>query len=124
LPELGRLGGDDQVTGHRQLAAAAETKPGDRRNEWRPQGTNCIPALDPPLVVKIDRGGTGELADVGARGEGSLVSAEDDAADSVVAVELRQPGDKLVHQLVRERIQLLGPVQPEDRNRVVTLEKD
>ena len=88
LAELRRLGGDDQVARHRQLAAAAEAVAGDGRDERRPERADRVPALDPPLVVELDRGDLRQLADVGAGGEGTLGAAEHDAAHRPVAVEL------------------------------------
>ena len=88
-----------------------------------PEPDSPLP-LDPPLVEEVDRGRRRELTDVGAGREGPLTAAEDDAADRLVSVELGQHRDKLVHQLVRERIQRLRPVEQDDRDRVVALEEN
>ena len=63
-------------------------------------------------------------ADVRARGERALVAAEHDAADRLVGVELAQSGDELVHQLARQRVQLLRPVEQDDGDRIVALYED
>ena len=43
---------------------------------------------------------------------------------AVVGVQLLQRPDELVHQLVRERVQLLRPVQQHDRDRRLALDQD
>src|SRR5439155_11989258 len=85
LAELRCLGGDDQVARHRELAAAAETEAGHRGDEGRPERANCVPPLDPALVVEVDCREARELADVGACSKCPLAAAEDDAADRLVA---------------------------------------
>src|SRR5205085_8060662 len=94
---------------------------GDKR---RPEVADRVPALDAARVVELDRARAGELADVGACREGALGAAEDDAPDRLVAVELAQLRDELVHQLVGERVQLLRPVQQADGDRLVALDED
>ena len=49
---------------------------------------------------------------------------KDDAADRLVAVELLEPRDQLLHQRLGERVQLLGPVERDDRDRVVALDEN
>jgi hypothetical protein len=124
LAEFRALRRNDQVTGQRQLAAAAEAVPGDRCDERRPEAPDRVPALDASLVVEVDRRGAGQLRDVRARSERLLVAAEDDAPHRVVAVELLQLRDELFHQLVGERVQRLGAVQLDDRNRSVPLDEN
>ena len=51
-------------------------------------------------------------------------AGEDDAADRLVVVEVLERPDELAHQLVRERVQLLGPVEADDRDRLISLEED
>jgi hypothetical protein len=65
-----------------------------------------------------------ELADVGTGREGALAAAEDDAPHRLVAVELRQAPTELVHQLVRERVQRLRPVEQHEGDRVVALDEN
>ena len=49
---------------------------------------------------------------------------DDDAAHGLVRVELLESLDELAHQLVGERVQLLRPVQRDDRDRAVALDED
>ena len=51
------------------------------------------------------------------------VPREDDAADRLVVVEVLERPDELAHQLVRERVQLLGPVEADDRDRLIALDR-
>ena len=43
---------------------------------------------------------------------------------SVVAVEALQRRDELLHELVRERVQRIGPVERDDGDRAVALGED
>ncbi len=63
-------------------------------------------------------------ADVGAGREHALASAEDDAADRLVAVELLQRRHDRVHQLTGERVQRLGAVHQHDTDRAFALDDD
>ena len=123
LTELSGLGSDDQVAGHGQLAAAAEAEARDRRHQRRPKARDHVPALDTPLVVEVDRRRLRQLGDVGTRCECSLGAAEHDAAH-VLPVQLRQPRDELVHQLVRKRVQRVGAVEQDDGDRALALDED
>ena len=124
LAEPRRLGRDDQVAAHRELVPAAETKAGDGTDERRPEPADRIPALHPPRIEHVHCGRVRQLADVRAGRERPLVAGEDDAANRLVAVQLLEPCDELLHERLRERVQLLGPVQPDDRDRVVLLDDD
>ncbi len=59
--------------------------------------------------------GVRHLADVGAGGEGTLVSGDHDGADRVVAVELLQGGAQGIHDLAVQRVELLRPVEANQR---------
>src|SRR5438874_405263 len=63
-------------------------------------------------------------ADVGAGSEGALGAAEHDAADRGVVVEHAERVHELLHQLVGERVQLVGTVEEHDRGRLVALDED
>ena len=76
------------------------------------------------MVVEVDRRRPRELTDVGAGRERFVISGKDDAANLVVPVQLTERRDELLHQLVRERVERVGPVQPDDRNRSVPLGED
>src|SRR3954462_13196447 len=116
LSELRRFCCDDQVANHGELAAAAEAETGNRRNERRAQPANRIPAIDASLVVeRYGRPGS-QLSDVCAGRKGPFVSAQDDAAQRVVGVQPAQRVDELFHQLARQRVQLLRPVEEHDRD--------
>src|SRR5205085_10350206 len=90
LAEARRLGGDDQVARHGELAAAAEAVARHRGDERRPEVPDRVPALDAARVVELDRARARELADVGAGRERALGAAENDAADRLVGVQLAQ----------------------------------
>src|SRR5207247_6929528 len=122
LPELCGLRGDDQIARHRELAAAAQAVAAYCRDQRRAHVADRVPAVEAPALVERDRGSGGELADVSAGCERALVSTEHDAADRFVGIELLQRLGKLAHQLARERVQLLRPVEEDDRDRAVAFE--
>ncbi len=124
LSELRRLGGDDQVASHRQLAAAAQAVARHRGDDRRPDLPDRVPLVDPPAEVELEVSSVGKLVDVGAGGEGLVVSREDDAADRLVVVEVLERPHELAHELVRERVQLFGPVEADNRDRLVPLNED
>src|SRR5918996_4160185 len=64
------------------------------------------------------------LADVGPGREATLRAPEDETADRLVLVELRQHTRELVHHLVVERIHDVGPVEQDDRDRLLALDED
>src|SRR2546426_11997802 len=59
-----------------------------------------------------------------ARLKRALVPAEDDAADALVLVEGPQRCHELLHQLARQRVQLLRPVEQHDGDRVGAFYED
>ncbi|MBV8480608.1 MAG: enoyl-CoA hydratase/isomerase family protein [Actinobacteria bacterium] len=124
LAELRRLGRDDQVAEHRQLAAASETEAGHRRDDRRAHLADRVPSLESRALVERHRRSRRELVDVRPRREGAVPAGEDDRADLLVAVELRERLDDCVHQLARERVQLLGPVHAHDADPAVALDED
>ena len=108
----------------RSQATAAEAEPRDGRDERRPELANRVPALDPPLVVEVDRRRLGELPDVRAGGKCAFRPRKDDAANAVLAVELLEPLDELRHEVVGERVELLRPVELDDGDGLVTLDQN
>jgi hypothetical protein len=124
LAELRRLGGDNQVAGHCQLAAAAQAESGHRRDERRPHLADRVPAVDPPRLVHLDRARLRHLADVRPGREGALGAAEHDAANRVVAVQLGERLHERAHDLVVQRVQGLGPVEQDDPDRGLPLDED
>ena len=81
--------------------AIASSQPPPRRNPETaatsgvPELANRVPALDPPLVVEVDRRRLGELSDIRAGREGALRPGEHDAANAVVAIQLLEALDEL-----------------------------
>jgi hypothetical protein len=88
LPELRALGGDDEVAGHGQLAAAAQAVARDCGDDRRPDLPDRIPLVDPSAEVELEVSRVGKLVDVGAGREGLVVPRKDDAADRVVVVQV------------------------------------
>ena len=124
MAETGGLRGDDEIARQRQLAAAAEAVPGHGGDQGRPEGADRVPALEAPSVIELDRRATRQLADVRTGRERTLRPAEHDAADRFVAIEALQLHDELVHQLVRQRVELLRPVEEHDGDRLLAFDYD
>src|SRR5436190_7469985 len=124
LAELRRLGRDDQVAQHRELAAAAEAEAGDRGDERRAQVADGVPPVDPPVLVQRDRSRCGKLADVRAGRERPLAPAEHDRPDLVVLVEAAQRRHEVAHELAGERVELLRTVEEHDADPTVALGED
>ena len=109
-------------SGERELQTTTEAPAADRGDERRREGADRVPALDAPPQIDVDRGHPGELRNVGAGRESPLAAAEDERADRGILVELVQRRDERVHQAVRERVQLLRPVQQHDADEAVPLD--
>ena len=105
LAELRRVGGDDEVAHHRQLAAAAQRETSHCRDHRLAHLAHGFPvARDEVGAVRVHEGLVGHRRDVGAGGKRLVVAGDDDAADAVVAVEVQQGGTELVHQRVVQRV--------------------
>src|SRR5205814_8386763 len=66
-----------------------------------------------------------ELADVGSRGEGLRSGAgDDDDAGPRIPVEFLEGSDELGLQHHRQRVQLVGPVQRDERRRIAGLDEE
>ena len=113
LAELGRLGGDDHVAEQRQLAAAAEREARDGGDQRRAARGDAAARTRPP-------GGTS--ASWKLRSRIALMSAPAANTSSEPAITMQRTsgsaskrsscGGELLHQLGRERVARLGPVQP------------
>ena len=116
LAEARLVGGDAHVAGHRELAAAAEAKAVDHRDHrLREGGHDVEDAGAAHREALVERRTAGELADVGAGDERLLARAgDDDHADAVVGLDLRQRGQQLHPHLFVERVELVGAVDGED----------
>src|SRR6266849_9167599 len=117
------LGRSPKVAGRVPASRWLRTKerPTNRRYPSRPrrrQTSFCRPFLHRGTA-------SGRLTSVGkGRRQIPLGAVEDDATDGLVAVEALQLGDELVHQLIRERVELTRPVEQHDRDRGVALDYD
>jgi hypothetical protein len=114
-PNFGVVGRDDEVAHHGQLAAAAQGKAADGRDHRLAHAADLLPvAGDVVLVVDVGEGVGGHGADVGAGGKRLFAAGQDDAADAVVGVKAFERLAQLIHELVVQGVELLGPVQGDD----------
>ena len=88
LAEARSVGGDDDVAHHRDLAAAAEGKPGDRGDDWLAALPDPLPAAgDEVFEVDFGVGLARHLLDIGAGGKGLVVAGQNDGAYRVIGFE-------------------------------------
>ena len=116
--EARAVGGDDQVARERQLEPEAERVAVDGRDHDLRQRLDrlerLVAAADEPERVPrvLERHPT----EVGAGGERLRVAAgDDDRADAVVVVEAADRVAELVEKRRAARVQLVGPVQRDNR---------
>src|SRR5262249_21367217 len=97
---------------------------GNRRDDRRPDPPDPVPALEMARAVKLERGRAREVADVRSGREGTARPREDDRPDRRVRVERLERLDELRHQLSRQRIERLRPVERDERERLLSLDED
>src|SRR5262245_1420712 len=125
LPELRRVGGDDDVARERDLAPAAERVAGDRRDHRLAHLLHALPvAGDVVGLVHVHVRPARHRPDVRARGKGLLAAGQNDRADAIVRVELEERVAELVHERVVQRVQLLRPVQRDQSDPAARLGED
>jgi hypothetical protein len=112
LAKLGVVGGDDEVAHHGQLAAATQRKAADGGDHGFANVANGFPvAGDVVAFVHIGKAVGGHGANVGTGGKGFFATSDDHAADVVLRVKALQGLTQLGHELVVERVELLGAVE-------------
>src|SRR5207248_8977208 len=89
LTEPRGIGGNDDVAHHRDLAPAAERKPGYRRNHrFAALPYPLPPAGDEVLAIDLGIALRHHLLDIGAGGERLLVPGQDDGPDRRVVFKI------------------------------------
>ena len=109
LAELRGVGGDDEIGHHRDLAAAAERKAGDRGDPRLAGRGDLLPAGEEIWPIHVGEALALHLLDVGAGGEGLF--AEPVSTSAALAVGSAsiggERGDQLGQHLAVERVQRL-----------------
>jgi len=125
LSEPRRVGGNHDVAHHRDLAPAAERKPGDRRNDRLAALRDPFPAAgDKILAIDLRVTLRHHLLDIGAGGECLLVSGQHDGPDRRVVLELVQRRGELADQRGAQRVQRRRPVERDNADRAPPLDED
>src|SRR5206468_8057595 len=112
--ELGVLAGDPDVTGERQLEAAAEREATDRSDDRLAAAVHRGAEVDTPArVAEANRHlGRHELADVGTSRERALPSAGDDDHARLQALrELAEAAGQLLAHALVHRVVDVGAVE-------------
>ena len=114
LAELGRLRGDDQIAGERELEAAAERPAGDGGDDRRLDRRDPAPEGGGGVAHRLLEGALAQRADVGAGGERLVGAGDDDAVGLGIGVEPLELGCDLLHHLGGERVARLRAVDPDE----------
>ena len=119
LPELGVLGGDEHVAGHRQLRAPAEREPAHGRDRRRPQPADAVDGGERVVRMQLLAPRARKLPDVGTGRERPLAGAgDDDRATGVVVIEDREDPVQLLEEIEREGVERVGPVEGDEGHAV------
>ncbi len=125
LAEPRGVGGDDDVAHHRDLAAAAKRKPGDRRDHRLPALRDPLPAAgDEVLEIDLGIALADHLLDIGAGGKSLVVAGKNDGTDPVVCFKVVQSRGQFADQRRIQRIQRLRPVQADDADGTSPLDEN
>jgi hypothetical protein len=123
--KLRRLGGDHDVAGQCQFAAAAHGIPRHGRDHRLAHLAYGFPvAGDEAALEHVHVGPVGHHGNVGASGERLVAAGDDDGANVRVSIQAQQRLTQCVHQGVVERIELGGPVQGDDTDTAVPFQQD
>ena len=109
---------------HGELAAAAERKAGDRRDDRLARARGASQWAGEIAEIGFDEGLVRHLLDVGAGGEGLLAAGDQQAADRVVGLEGVDRLAELDHERPIERIERLRPVEPDDADAAFGFDDD
>src|SRR6185312_3528244 len=119
-----RVGRDDEIALHRDLATAAEREARDRRDHRLARLRDAMPIGGEVVHIGVAERLGRHLLDVGA-GRKRLVGPRDDhAADARIRLEGVNRGGKLAHQRRIERIERSRPVETDDADLAFGLDND
>jgi hypothetical protein len=111
-----------KVADQRQLAAATEGQPVDRRDRRpveivdRVEGLLDIFDMGHEVAAGLD---TVQARDIGARAKRAPIAGKNDDADVLVGADISGEFAELADHHVVDRIELVGAIQPHQRNPVV-----
>ena len=112
LPELGVVGGQDEIAHHRHFAAPAEGETSHRGDNRFTGFSDLFPRPgDEILAIDVGIGLWLHFLDIGAGGERFLTAGQHHAANRRVGLEGRQGGAQLGHQRAGQSVQRLWPVE-------------
>ena len=117
--EAGLCRCDEQVAGQRDFQATGHGQTVDRADDGARKATQRMNRV---VVVGTRRQliRDGPLFEVHASGEGATGAGEDQHSHGGISLERRNRCDQLATQFVRQRVELVGPIQRERRKAVVT----
>ena len=124
LAELRRVGGEDEIAHHRDLASPAEREAGDRGDNGLARLRHILPPRDEVAEERLGEGLVLHFLDVGAGGERLLRAGQHNRADGGIGLEGFERGVKVFHQGRRQGVQDLRPVEPDEANAPVRFDKD
>ncbi|MNT15925.1 hypothetical protein D3C72_1510050 [compost metagenome] len=124
LAEPGIVRRQDEVTHHRQLAAAAQGKTGHRGNDRLAPVGNAVGIAEQVVNVDLRVLQLGHFLDVGTSGKGLGGTGQHHAADVRIALELVQGLVDLADDLRVQRVQRLRAVEGDQADLAVDVQQD
>src|SRR5206468_298630 len=121
LPKTGIFRGDDHVTVHGEFAAATECVAANCSDHGRLDASNAIPGLE-ATAHHVDGRLVRHFFDVGPGSERFFTCARDYyAADLLIVVKGLQGVGQLAYQVEIESVELLGTIERDDADTLVTI---
>ena len=123
LAELRRVGGEDEVAHHGQLAASAEGEAGDRGDDRLAHRGQPLPPGEAVIGIHLAVGPVLHLLDVGAGGERLRRAGDDKAAYGRIGIRRGHRVKQLGGELPVDRVQCRGAVQGKQPHRAARLDQ-
>jgi hypothetical protein len=124
LAEAGRVGRNDEIADHGQLAAAAQRIAGNGGNHRLSQIGDPLPVGEEVVHIGRGIGLVLHLLDVGAGREGLLIAGHHHGADRRVGIEGLERGRKLGNDARAQRVENRRAVQRQQAHRIAAFDND
>ena len=117
MTKFGIVGSDDEVAHHRQLTTTTQCKSTDSSNDGLANVADLLPiAGDVVALVGIGKTVFGHGTDVCASRKSLFTTSQNHASNVAIGIKGFEGSAHFIHQLVIQRIELLGAIQGDDAN--------